>query len=91
MSGAMNGKHVEKPRPPRSRLRCDFCGDITYTGKHTHWMCRLVGYSTRTYCRVFGHKIVRTEPERGVASGWYCERCNHIEPGIVWPRPKGKK
>jgi hypothetical protein len=30
-----------KPEPPKSRLWCDACGDITETG-HTNVMCRLI-------------------------------------------------
>jgi hypothetical protein len=38
------------------------------------------------FCRVFGHKESKLEPDRGVASAWQCERCGHFEKGIEWPR-----
>lgn len=38
-------------------------------------------------CRVIGHKSRYTEPERGIASAWECDRCGHKQPGITWPKP----
>jgi len=29
-----------KPVPPPPRLWCDWCGDISATGKHTNWLCQ---------------------------------------------------
>lgn len=37
-------KAVTPPPPPPGpgpRLLCVACGDITKTGKHRHWLCRL--------------------------------------------------
>lgn len=32
------------PKPPKNRLWCDVCGDITETGLHTNWMCKLINW-----------------------------------------------
>lgn len=38
---------MKKPEPPKGRLKCDYCGDITETGKHTFILCRFAGWLDR--------------------------------------------
>lgn len=33
---------MKEPKMPSNRLWCDACGDISKTGKHTNWICRLL-------------------------------------------------
>jgi len=35
----LQAQFTDHPKPPKSRIICDKCGDITETGKHTKWLC----------------------------------------------------
>ena len=35
---------MNRPEPPKFRIKCNFCGDITETTKHTNWFCRFAGW-----------------------------------------------
>jgi len=34
-------EYPKPPAPPKSRVVCNMCGDITETGKHTGWLCKV--------------------------------------------------
>lgn len=35
------------PKPPKPRLICDACGDISKTGLHTNWICKLINWMNK--------------------------------------------
>jgi len=37
------------PEPPKCRLICNACGDISVTGKHTNLICRLIIWIERKF------------------------------------------
>lgn len=38
-------------------------------------------------CKIIGHQPRYTRLDRGIAGPWTCQRCEHIDPGITWPKP----
>jgi hypothetical protein len=35
----LKAEFPDPPAPPKERIICDMCGDITEAGKHTNWLC----------------------------------------------------